>query len=392
MTEPAPGLYIHWPFCASKCPYCDFNSHVRRGIDEDAWQRALVAEIARAGTHCTLNAPLGSVFFGGGTPSLMPPRITAACLDAAERAFGFAPGIEITLEANPTSTEVRNFAGYRAAGVNRLSLGVQSLRDEALRALGRTYSVTEALRAMETARRLFARISFDFIYARTDHVAAPDAWATELREALRYADDHLSLYQLTLESGTRFAELYARGRLHIPTDDTAADLYALTEAITAEFGFCAYETSNYARPGGESRHNLVYWRYGLYAGVGPGACSRVLIDGRRHAGECLRAPEAWLEAALHGESTGTHTPLSDDEQAREFLLMGLRLREGVSMSRFRALFGCDIPLPEETMPFLSRDGDRLRLTAAGIPVGDAVIRALVRELPAFTLYSSPFII
>ena len=286
------GVYVHWPFCLAKCPYCDFNSHVSRSVDQAAWAAALVAEAAHM-RRLTGPRPADSVFFGGGTPSLMQPETVGAVLAAIDRLWGLAADAEITLEANPTSVEAGRFAGYAAAGVNRVSLGVQALDDRALRALGRRHSAAEARAAFEIARARFARVSFDLIYARTGQT--PAAWQAELGRALDMAVDHLSLYQLTIEPGTRFGELFERGRLHVPADDAAADMYAITQALTEAAGLPAYEVSNHARPGAESRHNLVYWRYGDYAGIGPGAHGRIsAADGGRRATETVRDPAAWL--------------------------------------------------------------------------------------------------
>jgi putative oxygen-independent coproporphyrinogen III oxidase len=333
------GVYIHWPFCAQKCPYCDFNSHVRfGGWDEPRFLKAYLRELdnvkARVG-----HQQVYSIFFGGGTPSLMQPATVAAILDHIAKLWPVQTGAEITLEANPNSVEAERFAGYRAAGVNRVSIGVQSLRDEELKRLGRLHSVTEARTAVEIARCTFDRFTFDLIYARPGQTL--DAWRTELTEALALGSEHLSLYQLTIEPDTPFAELHARGKLIVPDADRALDLYALTQDMTAAAGLPAYEISNHARPGQESRHNLLYWRYGAYAGIGPGAHGRlVLPDGTRIATATERNPERWAERVETGGHGYTdETPLSRAEQADEMLLMGLRLTEGIDLDAMARRFG-----------------------------------------------------
>src|SRR3546814_710365 len=333
-ASPTPdlALYVHWPFCVSKCPYCDFNSHVRDSVDQDLWRRGLLADLAHEATQA--KGRLGSIFFGGGTPSLMPPETVAAVLDAAERAWGFAPDIEITLEANPSSVEAARFVDIAAAGVNRVSLGLQALDDDALRFLGRAHDVAEGLGALTTAQAAFGRVSFDLIYARPGQSLA--AWQAELTRALGFGTEHLSLYQLTIEPGTRFATEAAAGRLTIPDADAAADLFEATRAMTAAVGLPAYEISNHARPGAESRHNLTYWRYGDYLGVGPGA------HGRR--GGCAtfrrRKPENWLAALTrNGHGIESEEPLAPRTRATEALLMGLRLDEGVDLARIATLGG-----------------------------------------------------
>jgi putative oxygen-independent coproporphyrinogen III oxidase len=378
--EPAFGVYIHWPFCLSKCPYCDFNSHVRRGgIDEDRFVRALAAEIGTTAARVP-GRTVTTIFFGGGTPSLMKPASVAAILNAIGRGWSVAPEAEVTLEANPTSVEAGRFAGYRAAGVNRVSLGVQALDDGALAALGRTHSAREALDAVAIARRLFARCSFDLIYARPGQ--SPAAWRTELERALTEATEHISLYQLTVEPDTPFAALRAAGKLAIPDADLARTLYDLTQEVCARNGLPAYEVSNHARLGAECRHNLVYWRACEYAGIGPGAHGRLDIDGTRYATATERRPEAWLtqvEAAGHGLTTDE--PLTRSEVADEFLLMGLRLAEGIDPARFEVLAGW--PLVREQVADLAGHGliettseGRLRVTAAGFPVLDAIVADL----------------
>jgi putative oxygen-independent coproporphyrinogen III oxidase len=374
------GVYVHWPFCLAKCPYCDFNSHVRRDVDPARWQAALVAEVAAAAREVP-GRRVDSVFFGGGTPSLMPPETVAAVIAAIGAGWDLAPDAEITLEANPTSVEAGRFRGYRAAGVNRLSMGVQALNDPDLKALGRMHDTAEALHAFEVARAIFPRVSFDLIYARQGQSLAD--WRSELDRALGLAIDHLSLYQLTIEPGTRFGDLAARGRLRgLPDSGVAADMYRATEQICGAAGFGTYEISNHARPGAESRHNLVYWRYGDYAGIGPGAHGRLTAGGRRWATEAIRTPEAWL-AAVEDRGTGIaeRLPVGGDEQAAEMLMMGLRLAEGIDPARFAALNRAPLPADRiaelEMLGLLERRGRRLAATADGRPVLDAVLRQLI---------------
>ena len=374
------GVYVHWPFCAAKCPYCDFNSHVRAAVDQARWCRALVAEIAAAAAD-TPGRSVGTVFFGGGTPSLMPPETVAAALDAIGRGWRLAEGSEVTLEANPTSVEAGRFRGYRDAGVNRLSLGVQALDDADLRALGRRHDVAEAVRAFEVARAIFPRVSFDLIYARQGQT--PAGWRRELGLALAMAVDHLSLYQLTIEPGTRFGDLAARGRLRgLPAAAAGAEMFRATQEICDRAGLPGYEVSNHARPGGESRHNLVYWRYGDYAGIGPGAHGRLTVGGTRWATEAIRVPEAWLAAVEAGSGrVASRTAVTPGEQAVEMAIMGLRLAEGIDPGRYAALAG--EPVPElriaelADLGLVARDGGRLRATAKGRPLLDAVLRRLL---------------
>ena len=374
------GLYVHWPFCLAKCPYCDFNSHVRRLVDHDAWRRALMAEMAHM-RGLTGPRRLGTLFFGGGTPSLMPPATVAAVIEEAGRLWGFSPNPEITLEANPTSVEASNFAGYVRAGVNRVSLGVQSLDDPSLRALGRMHSAAEALAALDVARRQFDRVSFDLIYARPGQTNA--GWEDELGRALALGPDHLSLYQLTIEEGTRFGDLHRLGRLSVPPDDAAAGMYALTQDLTAAAGLPAYEVSNHARPGAESRHNLVYWRYGDYAGIGPGAHGRVTREeGVRLATATERTPEAWLSrVAAEGHGLEHAEPVARAEQATEMMLMGLRLAEGIDPARYARLAGRPLdsarlePLVADGL--LRRRGARLAATPAGRVVLNSVLASLL---------------
>jgi len=326
------ALYIHWPFCLAKCPYCDFNSHVREAIDQTRFAAALRAELAWEAARLG-RRPLASIFFGGGTPSLMDAGTVAALIEDATHLFDPAPDLEVTLEANPTSVEAARLAEFRAAGVNRISIGVQSLDPKALAMLGRQHSACQAIAALEIARRLFPRLSFDLIYARPGQDVP--TWRAELRRALDLAADHLSLYQLTIEPGTRFETLHRRGEIVLPDPDTAAALYEATGEEAARFGLLPYEVSNYARPGSESRHNLAYWRYADYAGIGPGAHGRLMLDGSLLATRRHRAPEPW--AALverHGHGTSTEEAVTPRERAREMLLMGLRLTEGIDPTRF----------------------------------------------------------
>ena len=373
------GLYVHWPFCQAKCPYCDFNSHVSREIDQSAWAAAYLRDLDRAGAE-TKGRLLNSIFFGGGTPSLMAPETVAAVIDGARRQWTFANDIEITLEANPGSVEAGRFAAYRDAGVNRVSMGVQALNDTDLRRLGRIHSVAEARAAFDIARNVFDRVSFDLIYARQDQTLAD--WRAELTEALSMALDHLSLYQLTIEQGTAFGDRYNAGKLRgLPDDDSSADMYFATQEICAAHGLPAYEVSNHARPGAESRHNLIYWRYGDYVGIGPGAHGRVTLNGQRLATESFRNPMKWLAAAAAGNGESVRTTLTLQDQANEYLMMGIRLTEGLDTGRFAALSGS--PLPPDRMDYLADLGmievhdARMIVTAEGRPVLNAIIRELL---------------
>ena len=372
------ALYIHWPFCVSKCPYCDFNSHVRATVDEARWHDALLADLA----HEVALLPgrrLGSIFFGGGTPSLMPPATVAALIDAATAAWAPVGDVEITLEANPSSVEAARFADIAAAGVNRVSLGLQALDDDALRFLGRAHDVTEGLGALAVAQKAFARVSFDLIYARPGQ--SPAHWDAELARALSFRTEHLSLYQLTIEPGTRFATEAAAGRLAIPDGDDAADLFELTRARTAAAGLPAYEISNHARPGAESRHNLAYWRYRDYAGVGPGAHGR-----RDHLATFRRRkPENWLAAvARNGHGLESEEPLDAGTRVSEALLMGLRLAEGVDVEAIAAAGGArveeivDLRAVASLPQLIVREGPRLRVTDAGMILLDAILPKVVR--------------
>jgi putative oxygen-independent coproporphyrinogen III oxidase len=374
------GVYVHWPFCLSKCPYCDFNSHVRHAvIDEARFLRAFTTEIAATAERAP-GRTVSTVFFGGGTPSLMQPATVGAILDAVARHWTIARDAEVTLEANPTSVEATRFRGYRGAGVNRVSLGVQALDDAALAQLGRLHSAREALDAVAIARSVFERYSFDLIYARPQQTV--QAWAAELKRAIAEAAEHLSLYQLTIEQETPFAALHAVGKLVIPDEDHARALYETTQVICADVGLPAYEVSNHARPGAECRHNLIYWRAHEYAGIGPGAHGRLDVAGERRATATEKRPEAWLmrvESLGHGLTTDE--TLTRDEMADEFLLMGLRLAEGIDPRRYTRLAGRSLDprriaiLRDEGAVETTPDG-RLRVTASGFPVLDAVVADL----------------
>lgn len=373
------ALYVHWPFCQSKCPYCDFNSHVAAAVDQTQWAEAFVRQIETWAAHLP-GRLLSSIFFGGGTPSLMAPETVRAVIDAARKGWVFANDIEITLEANPTSVEAGRFRGFSDAGVNRISLGVQALDDTSLHLLGRRHSVAEAISALETARAVFNRVSFDLIYARQDQSLG--AWRDELRRALSLGPDHLSLYQLTIEDGTAFAERYKLGRLRgLPDEDLGASLYEATQEICDDAGLRAYEVSNHCAPGQESRHNLVYWRYGDYVGIGPGAHGRVTQSDQRRATVAPRQPSDWLAWSRDQSGLLKGEILTREEQAIEYLLMSLRLAEGSNLERYRALSGeqldarklqdlCDQEL-------LWQAGSRLGTTVKGRPLLNAILRALV---------------
>ena len=384
MTDPQTpplALYVHWPFCVSKCPYCDFNSHVRAEVDQAAWRAALLTDLRHEAEQLP-GRMLGSIFFGGGTPSLMPPETVEAVIDAARQAWGFAPDIEITLEANPSSVEAARFADIAAAGVNRVSLGLQALDDQALKFLGRAHDQREGLAALDTAQRAFARVSFDLIYARPDQRLAD--WEAELTRAIGFGTEHLSLYQLTIEPGTRFATEAAAGRIVIPDGDSAADLFEATREITASAGIPAYEISNHARAGAESRHNLTYWRYRDYAGVGPGA------HGRRAGLATVRRkkPENWMSAIERNQhGMESEEILAPHTRATEALLMGLRLREGVDLARIarlgetsvEALIHWPAATRLEEQGLLLRDGDHLTVTEAGMLLLDAILPEIVND-------------
>ena len=373
------GLYLHWPFCASKCPYCDFNSHVASAIDEDRWRKAYLSEIERIGAEVP-DRVLNTVFFGGGTPSLMSPDLVAATLEAIRATWPVANDLEVTLEANPGSVEAGRFRGFAEAGVNRVSMGVQALNDADLRRLGRLHSVSEARSAFDIARSVFDRVSFDLIYARQDQTLAE--WEAELREATAMAADHLSLYQLTIEDGTAFGARHAAGGLKgLPDEDLSADMYLKTQETMSGIGLPAYEVSNHARPGSESRHNLIYWRCGDYAGIGPGAHGRLTLGGARLATSTPLLPDAWLsriEESGNGELAREAVPR--DEQANEYLMMALRLTEGLDVDRYAQLAGHVLQESSvvrlEDLGLVAREGERLRATEAGRPVLNAIIREL----------------
>jgi len=375
------GVYVHWPFCKAKCPYCDFNSHVRASVDQAHWQTAYLAEIDRTASETGPRA-VQSVFFGGGTPSLMDPALVGAVLDRIAARWSMSNDAEITLEANPTSVEAGRFRGYRDAGVNRLSLGIQALNDFDLRRLGRQHSADEALSALALARDVFPRVSCDLIYARQDQTLV--GWQAELSQLLALGPDHMSLYQLTIEDGTAFGRLFAEGKLRgLPDEDLAAEMYEATENLCADAGLMAYEVSNYAKPGSESRHNLIYWRMGDYAGIGPGAHGRLTFESGRYATSTLRAPESWLSAvATTGSGEEPREALSDEDRAVEYLMMSMRLSEGTDTGRFAALRGSS--LPEDRINtlikqgFLTKSKDRLKAT----PAGRLVLNRLLLELCA----------
>ncbi|MDH2327861.1 radical SAM family heme chaperone HemW [Cereibacter sp. SYSU M97828] len=371
------GLYLHWPFCQSKCPYCDFNSHVAASVDQKRWEMAFLAEIDRIGAE-TQGRVLNTVFFGGGTPSLMDPELVAAILERVRSTWIMANDLEVTLEANPGSVEAGRFRGFSEAGVNRVSMGVQSLQDEHLRRLGRLHSVADAKRAFDIARSVFDRVSFDLIYARQDQTL--DDWRSELGEALSMAVDHLSLYQLTVEDGTAFGDRLARGGLKgLPSDDLGADMYAVTQDLCEAAGMPAYEVSNHARPGAESRHNRIYWQGGDYAGIGPGAHGRLTLGDVRWATVAERMPDAWLTRAEAGFGELPREAMTVGEQADEYLIMGLRLSEGLEMARLERMQTAPAPAKIEEltrMGMIELTQGRLRATAEGRIVLNSVIAAL----------------
>jgi putative oxygen-independent coproporphyrinogen III oxidase len=378
-SEDAFGIYVHWPFCKAKCPYCDFNSHVRhQPIDTLSFARALGAELKWFAGQ-TPGRTVTSIFFGGGTPSLMPPEAVGHVLDTIAALWPVSPEVEITLEANPTSIEAENFRGYRAAGVNRVSVGVQALNDADLKALGRQHSSTEALAAFRLAASIFPRVSFDLIYARPDQSVAQ--WRDELSIALGEQQGHMSLYQLTIEPGTAYFDLHAKGSLVTPNDDRAADLYDVTQELTEKAGLPAYEISNHAAAGHESRHNLLYWRYGEYAGVGPGAHSRLAAGEDRRAIVAEKHPETWREMVnAHGNGIIADIAVTPPDQASEYLLMGLRITEGIDLDRYATLAGRDIDSSKiagmKSMGLIKRVGPRLMATADGRKLLNAVIAEL----------------
>lgn len=375
------GLYIHWPFCASKCPYCDFNSHVTGAVDQARWATAFVAEIQRAAAE-TPGRVLDTIFFGGGTPSLMNPDLVATIIDTARRAWPMRNDPEITLEANPTSIEAGRFSAYRQAGVNRISMGMQAMNDADLRKLGRLHTAAEAMVAFDIARARFDRVNFDLIYARQDQNLAD--WRAELTRALDLAVDHLSLYQLTIEDGTAFGARHQAGGLPgLPDDDLSADMYALTQDLTAAHGLPAYEVSNHAAPGSESRHNLIYWRGGDYVGIGPGAHGRITNGGARWATECHRMPDQWLNAVLDtGLGELPRNALTREDHALEYLMMSLRLAEGMSIARYNNLSPAPLNMVQVEnlcdLGLLTHSNGRI----ATSPQGRMVLNAIIRDLAA----------
>lgn len=375
------AIYVHWPFCKAKCPYCDFNSHVRhQGVDTADFTEALVAELSWFAA-VTPGRTVSSVFFGGGTPSLMPPEMVGRVLDAVALNWAITSSIETTLEANPTSVEAHHFRGYRAAGVNRVSVGVQALDQSSLAALGRQHTVEEALTAYRLAAHIFPRSSFDLIYARPGQTVAQ--WKDELARALDEQQGHMSLYQLMIEPDTAFARLKAEGKLEVPGEEDSEALYEVTQELTEKAGLAAYEVSNHARPGSESRHNLHYWRYGEYAGVGPGAHSRLVIEGEKRAIAAERHPESWRQmVAEKGHGIITNDALSGPEQADEMLLMGLRIADGIDLERFGALAGHPLDRRKiealTALDLVAQDGARLKAT----PRGRRLLNAVIGELAA----------
>lgn len=373
------GLYIHWPFCEAKCPYCDFNSHVSRHIDQAAWRSAYLSELDRY-AKLVPNRVLNSVFFGGGTPSLMDPETVAAVLERVKTHWPVANDLEVTLEANPGSVEAGRFRDYSQGGVSRVSLGIQALNDKDLRRLGRVHSVSEARQAYDIAKQNFDRVSFDMIYARQDQ--SLEDWRKELTAALEMAVDHFSLYQLTIEPGTAFGDRFSKGGLKgLPKDDLAADMYELTQELCDAKGLGAYEVSNHAKIGAESKHNLIYWRYGDYIGIGPGAHGRITVNGARHATEAYSNPTHWLDSVRLPEPEKIFEPIPTEEQAIEFLLMGLRINEGISKQRYQGLAG--EPLPRKALDDLVDLGmineidDWIRTTPAGRLVLNSVLSRLL---------------
>ena len=374
------AIYLHWPFCQAKCPYCDFNSHVAREIDQSRWKQAYLADIYLYAEQ-TQGRVLTSVFFGGGTPSLMQPDVVHAVLERIKQRWPQANDLEVTLEANPGSVEAGRFKAYADGGVNRISMGIQALNDTDLQKLGRIHTTKEALAAFDVARARFERVSFDLIYARQNQ--SLESWKTELKQALAMAVDHLSLYQLTIEDGTAFGDRYARGKLTgLPPDDLSADMYKATQDICEDAGYLGYEISNHARSGAESRHNRVYWRYGDYVGIGPGAHGRLSFGGQRYATEAWSNPNKWLDLVGQEQSEKERSSLTGADQASEFLMMGLRLTEGVDQRRFEALSGQ--PLPVDRIEYLS-DLGMINVQASNLtvtPQGRMVLNAILAELLA----------
>ena len=383
MNAPPLGVYVHWPFCKSKCPYCDFNSHVRDGVEQTRWRKALLTELE----HAAREAPgrrVETIFFGGGTPSLMAPETVDAVIARAKALWDCAPEVEITLEANPTSVEAARFAALAEAGVNRVSLGVQALDAAALKFLGREHSADEALAALDTARRHFPRYSFDLIYARPGQT--PEAWAAELEHALTLAGEHLSLYQLTIERGTRFFTDHARGAFVLPDEEASAAMFEATQSRLMAAGLPAYEISNHAQPGAACRHNLIYWRYQDYVGIGPGAHGRFAEGAAKRATRRASGPEAWLEAVERtGHGTAESTTVAGRDLVEEALMMGLRLADGIDRKLFAAVTGADpvAALKEDAVAplikagFLEIEPERLRATAAGRQRLNAILERLI---------------
>jgi putative oxygen-independent coproporphyrinogen III oxidase len=374
------GVYVHWPFCAAKCPYCDFNSHVRTAIDEDGWVDGILAELDWVAAHQAQRSVVETIFFGGGTPSLMQGRSTGRILGKIAALWPMANDAEITLEANPASADAGRFADYRSAGINRVSLGVQALNDTDLKKLGRLHDVAEAKRALKLAMTNFDRVSLDLIYARPDQSDAQ--WRGELKEALSFGTDHLSLYQLTIEPETPYALLHKNGQLQIPGEDLAAELFETTQELTEAAGIPAYEISNHARPGQESRHNLIYWRYGDYAGVGPGAHGRLTLSGQRMATAAIRLPERWRDTVGRtGHGFAEMTSVANDEAAREHLLMNLRLAEGLDLVAYEARWNARLDVTKIAMlveqGLLSHQNNRLTATPAGRLLLNRVIEELI---------------
>ncbi|CAO3408086.1 Oxygen-independent coproporphyrinogen-III oxidase-like protein YggW [Azospirillum largimobile] len=382
-SDPGFAVYVHWPFCKSKCPYCDFNSHVRERVDHDRWRAGLLRELDHY-ADLTAGRTVTSIFFGGGTPSLMEPSTVGAVIDRVARRWAVADRLEVTLEANPTSVEADKFRAFRTAGINRVSLGIQALDDASLKFLGRQHNAAEATGAIELAAKTFDRFSFDLIYARPGQTVA--AWQAELARALDYAVGHLSVYQLTIEEGTAFYPLHARGDLVLPDEDLAGDLYEATQSQLNAAGLPAYEISNHARPGEESRHNLTYWRYGDYVGIGPGAHGRLTLDGEKFATRAHRAPEIWLERVERdGHGAAAPDPIDRDARGTELLMMGLRLSEGVRLARLVEETGRPLDDFVDSAAlsrlieggFLTRDAERLSATSEGLQRLNAVLSAIL---------------
>ena len=374
------GIYIHWPFCAAKCPYCDFNSHVRSNIDQNQWLKAYLNEIRRVAKN-TSNRVLDSIFFGGGTPSLIEPFVIDNILNEIHKYWKTNENLEVTLEANPNSVDAKNFKSYKTVGINRTSMGIQSLNERDLKALGRTHSVQEALSALEIAKQNFGAVSFDLIYARQNQKLKQ--WEKELSLALDLGSNHMSLYQLTIEQGTAFGDRYNRGLLKgLPSDDISAELYDLTSNLCEERGFTAYEVSNYAQKGFKSVHNLIYWRYGDYIGIGPGAHGRLTIDKKKYATETFLSPEEWLNKVEHqGSGESYLAELSNEQQAAEMVMMGLRLTEGIDCERFKALSGSSFSDDKiaflKSIKLIEQKGGYLNATFSGRKVLNSVLAELL---------------